>query len=65
MSWGKMTTTKDFVKSLHRRNEITTQEQITTTMLTEANAAVYCNTMYVSGIGANEDEILKFNVVSD
>ena len=59
------TITKDVIKiNLHRPNEISTQEQIPTTMANEAVAAVYCNTMYVTGIGVNEDEIWKYNMAS-
>ena len=59
------TITKDVIKiNLHRPNEISTQEQIPTKMAIEAFAAVYCNTMYVTGVGANNDEIWKYKQIS-
>jgi len=33
-------------------------------MATEVVATVYCNTMYVTGIGANNEEMWKYNIVS-
>src|SRR6218665_2704219 len=54
------TITRDVVKmNLHRPNDISTHGKIPTKMATQAVAAVYCNTMYVSGIGVKTDEIWK------
>src|SRR5688572_29080918 len=50
--------------NLLRPNEISTQEQIPTKMQNEVFAAVYCNTMYVTGIGENNDEIWKYKEIS-
>src|SRR5688572_11069121 len=61
---GTMTTNDVFKINLHRPNEISTQEQIPTTKLREAFAAVYCNTMYVIGVGDNKDEICKYKQIS-
>src|SRR6218665_1075562 len=56
---------RDVVKiNLHQPNEITALEQIPTTVEKEAVADVYCNTMYVAGIGAKYDEIWKYNTTS-
>ena len=61
-----LTITSDVVKiNLHRPNEISKHGNIPTTMAFEAVAAVYCNTMYVSGLGDNRDEIWKYNMASD
>src|SRR6218665_808951 len=58
-------TAKDVVKiNLQKPNDITTLEQIPTTMKNEAIAAVYDNTMYVAGIGVKCDEIWKYNQTS-
>src|SRR6218665_1896086 len=46
--------------NLNQPNEVTTEEQTPTTMRSEAYAAVYKNTMYVTGIGVNCDEIWKY-----
>src|SRR5688572_19850304 len=59
------TMTRDIVKiNLHRPNEISTQGQIPPTMAKEAVAAVYYNTMYVTGIGAKKNEIWKYKQAS-
>ena len=59
------TITRDVVKiNLHRPNEISTHGQISPTIKSEAVAAVYRNTMYVSGLGSNGNEIWKYNVDS-
>lgn len=57
--------TNDFVKiSLHCPNEVSMEHQLPTNMQMEATAAVYCNMVYVTGIGANSDEIWKYSSVS-
>ena len=59
------TITEDVFKlNLQQPNEITAQEKIPTTMKIEAVAVVYDNTMYVSGIGAECNEIWKYNQTS-
>src|SRR6218665_150298 len=57
----------DIVKiNLHQPNDITTLERIPTTVRTETEAvvAVYNNTMYFAGFGANYNEIWKYNQTS-
>ena len=55
--------TRDVVKiNLNQPNEITTEEQFPTTIYAEPFAAVYDNTMYVTGTGDNDDEIWKYNI---
>jgi len=61
------TVTEDVIKiNLHtcKPDEITQQEHIPTTAVSQAVAAVYCNTMYVVGIGVEYDEIWKYNQTS-
>src|SRR6218665_501808 len=54
------TITSDVVKiNLHRSNEISKHGKIPMTI--EAIVAVYCNTMYLSGMGDNQDEIWKYS----
>jgi len=62
---------EDIVKiNLHQPNDITTLERIQTTLITirtectEAVVAVYNNTMYFAGFGANYNEIWKYNQTS-
>ena len=56
------TVTEEVVKiNLHRPNEISAQQQNIPTMIGKAVAAVYCNTMYVTGIGWKAAEIWKYN----
>ena len=59
-------TTKDVVKiNLHRSNEISKIEKIWPSMPAEVVAAdVYCNTVYVTGVGLFNDQIWKYNVSS-
>ena len=62
---GGTTITTDVVEiNLHHPHEISTLQNIPTTMRREASATVYYNTIYVSGIGTNANEIWKFNLVS-
>lgn len=42
---------------LHQSNDVTAQEEIPTLVSPEAVAAFYDNTMYVAGIGDDDDEI--------
>lgn len=49
--------------NLHQPNEITTQKEIPTTMVDEAFAAVYKNTMYVAGLETSADEIWTKHLV--
>src|SRR6218665_2494521 len=60
MNDGK-TVTKNIVKiNLNQPNEITIEEQVPTRIRCESFAAVYKNTMYVTGMGDNCDEIWKY-----
>ena len=64
INYGSMTLKHGVVKiNLHRPNEISTHGQIPTIKHGEA-AAVYCNTMYVSGLGNHVNEIWKYNMAS-
>src|SRR6218665_1405549 len=55
------TVTRDVVKiNLNQSNEITTQEDIPTELAMEVFAAVFYNTIYVTGIGDNNDDIWKY-----
>src|SRR6218665_3586427 len=57
--------TKSIVKiNLHRSNEISTQEQVPVEVWPHVYATVYCNTMYVVGLGDTIDEIWKYNMDS-
>lgn len=59
------TITKDVVKiNLLQRNAITIEEELPTEMSIEAIAAVFDNTMFVAGIGVNDDEIWKYGRAS-
>src|SRR6218665_1197636 len=59
------TTSADVIKiSLHRPNKILNQEKIPATMRSEIVANVYCNTVYISGLGSDIDEIWKYNMAS-
>src|SRR6218665_1090902 len=64
MNDGTKVTTDVIKVNLHRSNEVSTPEHIPFEMETEAVAAVYRNTMYVTGIGATNDEIYKYNSTS-
>lgn len=59
-----VTTTKDTVKiNLHQENEISTLKQIpNTAVVSGTTASVYCNIVYLTGAGNNEDEIWKYNM---
>jgi len=60
-----MAITEDIVKiNLHQPNKVIIQGELPATMVPEAVAAVYFNTMYVAGIGDNFDDIWKYNFVS-
>src|SRR6218665_1991182 len=54
--------------NLHRPNEISTQEQVPVKVRLRTSlglyATVYCNSMYVVGLGDNRDEIWKYNMDS-
>ena len=59
------TISNDVIKiNLHWPNEISRQEEMPGRMQIEAVATVYCNTMYVSGLGYNTDAIWRYNVAS-
>src|SRR6218665_969559 len=45
--------------------KISTPEELPATVYLETVAAVYCNTMYVAGMGHRMDEIWKYDMASD
>ena len=50
--------------NLHRPNEISTRGQLPAAMRSDTVAAHYYNTMYLSGLGDNCDEIWKYHIIS-
>src|SRR6218665_47356 len=59
------TVTNDVIKiNLHRPNEVSAHNEIPTAMTPEAVAAVFCNTVYVTGLGDSYDEIWKYDMAS-
>src|SRR6218665_900937 len=60
-----LATTKDVVKiNLRRSNEVSKLGRIWPTLPDEVFAAVYCNTMYVTGVGLFTDQIWKYSQTS-
>lgn len=60
LSNGRRSMNDVFKINLHRPQEISTERQIPTTMQKSTAAAVYCNTLYITGIGAHKDEIWNY-----